>query len=228
MSEFSVFADFMVAIPLQSTDGVKAAMCRHKFFRVFALLCAVSLGSAVLAGCGEKELPSPYQAIDVGWQHEGADFHLADPTGRARSLADFRDKVIVLFFGYTHCPDVCPTTLADMAQVMRLLGKQADQVQVLFVTLDPERDTGALLAQYVPAFYPSFMGLRGDAQATAEAARSFGVSYQKQMNKSGYTLDHSSSLYLIGMNGRPMLLAPYDQGAELLVQDIRLLLTTSR
>lgn len=182
----------------------------------------------LLAACGEPRLPSPYKANDVSAQYAGADFHLADATGKARSLADFRGKVTVLFFGYTHCPDVCPTTLADMAQVMQMLDKQAGQVQVLFVTLDPERDTAALLAQYVPAFHPAFMGLRGDAQATAEAAKAFGVVYQKQLNKSGYTLDHTAGSYLIGPNGKPVLLAPYGQRPELLVQDIRLLLASAR
>lgn len=198
-------------------------MCLHKFFRVFALL-----GLAMLAACGEPKLPSPYKASDVSAQYAGADFHLADPAGKVRSLADFRGKVTVLFFGYTHCPDVCPTTLADMAQVMRMLDQQAEQVQVLFVTLDPERDTAAMLGKYVPAFHPSFMGLRGDAQATAEAARVFGIGYQKQVNKSGYTLDHTAGSYLIGANGKTVLLAPYAQRPELLVQDIRLLLATTR
>lgn len=199
-------------------------MYLHRLFPVFALLSC-----AMLAACDEPKLPSPFHATDLSFKYADADFHLADPAGKARSLADFRGKVTVLFFGYTHCPDVCPTTLADMAQVMRLLDKQAEQVQVLFVTLDPERDTGALLAQYVPAFHPAFVGLRGDAEATAAAARAFGVFYQKQPNKSGsYTLDHSTGIYLIGMKGKPVLIAPYGQRPELLAQDIRLLLATSR
>jgi protein SCO1/2 len=198
-------------------------MFLHK--RLFLLTLLISLA---LIACGEPKLPSPYQANDVSAQYAGADFHLTDASGKARSLADFRGKVTVLFFGYTHCPDVCPTTLADMAQVMSLLGKEADRVQVLFVTLDPERDTAALLAQYVPAFHPAFMGLRGDAQATAEAAKAFGVVYQKQVNKSGYTLDHTAGSYLIGPSGKPVLLAPYGQRAELLAQDIRLLLASAR
>lgn len=192
------------------------------------LLPVVLWFSLLLVACGEPKLPSPFLAHDVSAQYAGADFHLADATGKVRSLADFRGKVTVLFFGYTHCPDVCPTTLADMAQVMRMLDKQADRVQVIFVTLDPERDTADMLAQYVPAFYPSFMGLHGDAQATSAAAKAFGIFYQKQVNKSGYTLDHTAGSYLIGPNGNPVLLAPYGQRAELLVQDIRLLLASAR
>src|SRR5512147_3059706 len=114
------------AIPLQSMDGVAAVMYLRKRLFLAALL-------VLLAACGEPRLPSPYLANDVSAQYAGADFHLADASGKARSLADFRGKVTVLFFGYTHCPDVCPTTLADMAQVMSLLGKDADRVQVLFV-----------------------------------------------------------------------------------------------
>ncbi len=180
----------------------------------------------LLAACGEQKLPSPFKASDVSAQYAQADFHLDDATGKPVSLGDFRGKVVVLFFGYTHCPQVCPTTLADLAQVMRLLGKDADRVQVLFVTLDPERDTRELLAKYPPAFYPTFKGLSGDSVATAQAAQAFGVIYQKQPNKSGsYDLDHSAGTYLISPGGSPVLLAPYGQPAELLTQDIRLLLT---
>lgn len=182
------------------------------------LLCAL------LAAC-EQKLPSPFKASEVTAKYAQADLHLRAPDGRPVSLADYRGKVVALFFGYTHCPDVCPTTLADMAQVMRMLGKDAERVQVLFVTLDPERDNPALLAQYVPAFYPSFLGLYGDAQATAAAAKAFDVVYQKQPTKSGgYTLDHSAGTYLIAPSGKPVLLSPFAQRPELLVQDIRLLL----
>jgi protein SCO1/2 len=177
----------------------------------------------LLVGC-EQKLPSPFKASDVSAKYAQANFLLNDAQGKPVSLADFRGKVVVLFFGYTHCPDVCPTTLADMAQVMGMLGKEADKVQVLFVTLDPERDTRQLLAQYPSAFYPTFMGLSGDAQATAQAAKAFGIIYQKQPTKSGgYTLDHSAGTYLIAPGGKPVLLSPFAQRPELLVQDIRLL-----
>lgn len=183
----------------------------------------------LLSGCEEPNLPSPYHAADVTWQHAQADFILADFNGKPRSLTDFRGKVAVLFFGYIHCPEVCPTTLADLAQVMRLLGKDAGQVQVLFVTLDPERDSPELLAKFVPAFDPSFLGLYGDAQATAKAAKAFGISYVKQYDKhGGYSLDHTDGIYLLGTNGKPLLLAPYGQRAELLAQDIKLLLAVGR
>ncbi|MDO8312339.1 MAG: SCO family protein [Sideroxyarcus sp.] len=192
--------------------------------KLFILLCTL-----LFTACGEHELPSPYHAIDVTWQLGQADFHLADFNGKPRSLADFRGKVVVLFFGYTQCPEVCPTTLADLAQVMRMLGKDADRVQVLFVTVDPEHDRPELLATFVPFFYPSFLGLYGDAQATAQTAKAFGVNYEKQYyKKGGYSFLHSAGTFLIGTKGRPLLLSRYGQPAELLVQDIRQLLATDR
>ncbi len=192
-------------------------MFRRKLFLLFCIM--------LLTACGER---ASYHSIDVTVPLEQADFHLNDFNGKPRSLADFRGKVVVLFFGYTHCPVVCPTTLADLAQVMHKLGKDADRVQVLFITVDPERDSRELLAKFVPAFYPSFLGLYGDAQATAKAAKSFGVSYEKQYyKKGGYSMLHSDSMFLIGTNGRPLLLSHYGQKAKLLVQDISLLLAQS-
>ena len=183
----------------------------------------------LLYGCEEPTMPSPFHAADVSWQRPQADFQLTDFNGKSRNLLDFRGKVVVLFFGYIHCPDVCPTTLADLAQVMRQLGKDAGKVQILFVTLDPERDSPEVLAKFVPSFDPSFLGLYGDAQATSKAAKAFGVSYVKQHAKhGGYTLDHTDGIYLLGTNGKPLLLAPYGQRAELLAQDIRLLLAVGR
>ncbi len=181
---------------------------------------------ALLVSCEKPKLPTPFQAIDISWRYavEPVDFHLTDPNGKMRKRSDFKNKVVVVFFGYTHCPEICPTTLADLAQVMRLLDKDAEKVQVLFVTLDPERDTPKLLAEYVPSFHPSFLGLYGDAQTTAQVAKTFGVHYDKQVEKGSYTLDHSDGTYLIGTRGQPVLLSPYNQRAELLVQDIKLLL----
>ncbi len=190
------------------------------------LLCAFAL---TLSACGEPKLPSPFQASDVSAKYAGANFHLTDHNGQPRNMADYRGKVVVLFFGYTQCPDICPTTLADLAHVLRLLGQDVVRVQVLFATLDPQRDTPELLAKFVPAFHPSFLALYGDEQTTDQAARAFGVSYQKQPGKnSGYTLDHFIGTYLIGTSGKPVLLAPYGQRAELLAQDIKLLLRMAR
>ncbi len=181
-----------------------------------------------IAGCSEQKLPSPFHATEVGSRYAQADFKLTDHNGVPRTLADFRGKVVVLFFGYIHCPDVCPTTMADLARVMDTLGKDADRVQVLFVTVDPERDTRELLAQYVPAFHPSFLGLSGDATATAQVAKAFEVQYQKQPTQSGYNVDHSAGTFIIEPDSRVRLLAPYGQRADWLAQDIRLLLALSK
>ena len=194
-------------------------MFPHKFF---VLLCLL------LSGCDAAKLPSPFHASEVAGKFAQADFKLTDHHGKARTLADFRGKVVLLFFGYVHCPDVCPTTLADMAQAMQLLGDDAKRVQVLFVTVDPERDTTELLANFIPAFNPDFLGLSGDAQATADVTRAFAVSYQKQPSKTGYNVDHSAGTYLLDGQGKVRLLAPYGQRAEWLAQDIKLLLALSR
>lgn len=179
---------------------------------------------ALLAGCEKPRLPSPFHAGDIGAMFTQADFRLTDHNGKTRTLADFRGKVVVLFFGYTHCPDVCVTTLADLAQVMQLLGKDADKVQVLFITVDPERDKPGMLAQYVPAFHPSFLGLYGDAQATAQAAKAFYVAYEKRPTASGYNVDHSVGAFLVDPNGKVRLRAPLAQRTDWLADDIRLLL----
>ena len=179
----------------------------------------------LLAACSGKEYPKPSYAIDVGWQHPHPDFHLADFNGKARSLEDFRGKVVLLFFGYTHCPEVCPTTLSDLARAMNKLGPDAKRVQVLFVTLDPERDMPQVLKKFVPYFDPSFLGLYGDDQATAQAAKAFGVNYHKHFDKhGGYTLDHTDSTYIIGPDGKPLWMSRYQERTDYLVQDIKKLL----
>jgi len=179
---------------------------------------------AFLAGCEEPKLPTPFHASDVSMPLAGADFKLTDQNGKPRTLEDFRGKVVALFFGYTHCPDVCPTTLADLAQVLGKLGKDADSVQVLFVTVDPERDKPELLAKFISAFNPSFLGLYGDEDATKQAAKAFKVVYLKQPTTSGYNVDHSAGTFLIDKEGRVRLLAPYNQRPDWFIDDIRLLL----
>jgi protein SCO1 len=189
----------------------------------------ILLAATFLVSCAKPEYPAPLHAIDVSWQHADPDFHLSDASGKPRALADFNGKVKVVFFGYTHCPEVCPTTLADLAQAMRELGADAKNVQVIFVTLDPERDTPQVLGKFVPAFDPAFIGLYGDAQATAQAAKSFGVNYQKHIEKNGgYTLDHSDGTYLIGREGKPLWMSRYGQRTDFRVQDIRQLLAPAQ
>lgn len=181
-----------------------------------------------VAGCGEQKLPSPFHAAEVTGRLAQADFKLTDHNGVTRTMADFRGKVVVVFFGYVHCPDVCPTTMADLARVLDALGKEGDKVQVLFISVDPERDTPEILSQYVPAFGASFLGLYGDAASTAQVADAFDVQYRKQPTRSSYNVDHSSGTFIIAPDGKVRLMAPYGQRADWLAQDIRLLLALSR
>jgi len=189
------------------------------------LLLAVAFA---LAGCG-PDTPQ-FKSSDVTGTAFGRDFALTDHTGKPRTLADFRGKAVVLFFGYTQCPDVCPTTLAALAEAMRQLGPDAAKVQVLFVTVDPERDTSELLSSYVTAFNPSFIGLSGDADATARTAKEFKILYQKQPGRTpeSYTVDHSAGTFIFDPQGRLRLYVGYGQGADVFVHDIRELLRTSK
>src|SRR5581483_5506080 len=152
-------------------------------------LAALVAACALVAGCGAGG--PKFEASDVTGSSFGRDFSLKDPDGRTRTLADFRGKAVVVFFGYTQCPDVCPATLATLADAMKKLGADADRVQVLFVTVDPARDTPDLLKQYVPAFDPRFVGLYGDADATARVAKEFRIIYEKVPGPTpgSYTMD---------------------------------------
>jgi len=195
--------------------------------RLAAVALAALLAAGALAGCGSGA--PTFKASDVTGTTYGRDFALTGHDGRPRTLADFRGKVVVLFFGYTQCPDVCPTTLSELAEVMKQLGPDAARVQVLFVTVDPDRDNAALLAQYVPAFNPAFLGLFGDADATARTAKEFRVFYQKQPGRTpgSYTVDHSAGTFVFDPQGRLRVYVSYGQGPEVFVHDIRELLRTA-
>ena len=185
---------------------------------------AIALALLALGGCG-REAPQ-FRGADVTGSAFGHDFRLTDHTGKPRTLADFRGKVVVIFFGYTQCPDFCPTTLAGLASAMQLLGPDAVRVQVLFITVDPERDTPELLSHYVPAFNPTFIGLYGDAVATAETAKEFRILYQKQPGATpgSYTMDHSTGTFLFDPQGRLRVYESYAQAPDAIAHDIRALL----
>jgi protein SCO1/2 len=153
-------------------------------------------------------------------------FVLTDHNGKSRTLPDFKGKAVVVFFGYTQCPDVCPTTMTEMANVMKALGPLADKVQVLFVTVDPERDTQALLAAYVPSFDARFLGMYGDKEATAKIASDFKIFFQKVPGKteSTYSMDHTAGSYVFDPEGRIRLFVRHGQGAEPIVHDLKILL----
>ncbi|HEV8519424.1 MAG TPA: SCO family protein [Burkholderiales bacterium] len=184
------------------------------------------LGIAVLlAGCDSSPKAPAFQLTDITGAQFARDFQLIDHNGKPRTIADFKGKVVAIFFGYTRCPDACPTTMGELALVMKELGKDAERLQVLFITVDPERDTPEVLSRYVPAFHPSFLGLYGDAEATARTAKEFKIVYQKQpLKDGGYSVDHSAGSYLYDTSGRVRLFAQYGQGAQPLLHDIRLLL----
>ena len=187
------------------------------------LLGAASV-ALLLAGCGPAQ--PGFRNTDVTGAYCCRDFRLTDHNGKTRMLADFRGRAVVMFFGYTQCPDVCPTTMAEMKAVLQQIGADAQRVQVMFVTLDPERDTRELLANYVPAFDPSFIGLFGDLETTAKTAREFRVFYQKQSSPTpgSYTLDHTAGSYVFDPKGRVRLFVRHGDGGANLVADLRTLL----
>lgn len=198
----------------------------------FALILAVMF----LSACERPEesaemILSPakteFKNTDVTGLDYAKDFALTDHHGKMRTLADFKGKAVVVFFGYTYCPDVCPTTMAEMANVMQQLGPDANKVQVLFVTVDPERDTPELLAKYVPAFDPRFLGLVGDKESTDKIAKEFKAFYQKVPGKEpgSYTMDHISGSYVFDPQGRIRLFVRHGQGPEPIVHDLKLLLS---
>jgi protein SCO1/2 len=184
--------------------------------------------AVLLAGCDKVTGRAPsFENTDVTGLEYGKGFSLVDHTGKPRTLADFRGKVVLMFFGYTQCPDVCPTTMIEMARVMKELGPQADGVQVLFVTLDPQRDTREVLSQYVPAFDKRFIGLYGDAAQTAAVAREFKIFYAKVpgSNAGNYTLDHTAGTYVFDRDGKLRLFVRNGQDPRSIVHDIRQLLS---
>jgi protein SCO1/2 len=188
-------------------------------------LIAALAALAVLCACSGAS-DEGFRATDITGAQFARTLALTGHDGKPRTLADFKGKVTVVFFGFTHCPDVCPTTLAKFAEVAKRLEDDADRMQVLFVTVDPERDTPEVLSRYVPAFDPRFLGLYGDAEATARTAKEFKIVYQKQAGKTpeSYTVDHSSGTFVFDREGHPRLYVRHDQPVDDLVHDLRLLL----
>jgi protein SCO1 len=183
------------------------------------------LMTLALVACSPKP---EFKNIDItGATGFGSDFSLLDVDGKTRTLADFKGKVVVMFFGYTQCPDVCPTTLTEMQQAMVLLGPQADKVQVLFVTVDPARDTAAILKQYVPSFDPRFIGLRpADEVALEKVTKDFKI-YNKKvpgLSPGSYTIDHTAGSYVFDPEGHLRLYIKHAQGPETLAHDLKELL----
>ena len=191
----------------------------------FLRTCCIAALMLILTACSPKP---EFKNIDItGSTAFGKDFSLLDPDGKVRTLSDFKGKVVVMFFGYTQCPDICPTTLTEMQQVMSILGPQSNKVQVLFVTVDPQRDTAAILKQYVPAFDPRFLGLLpADDAALEKVAKDFKIYYKKVPGTSpgSYTMDHTAGSYAFDPDGHLRLYIKHAQGPEALAHDLKELL----
>ena len=193
------------------------------------LAAALAVALLFAAGCDRLLAPkTPFKAIDVTGAPMGGELRLTDHNGAPRSLADFRGKVVVVVFGYTQCPDVCPTTLADFSSAVKKLGPDGSQVQVLFVTVDPKRDTPELLRQYVPAFDPGFLGLYGDAAATSKVTKEFRIFAQERPGKTAgaYTVDHTAQSFVYDRGGRLRLVIGYGTSPESIASDLRILLNS--
>jgi protein SCO1/2 len=187
-------------------------------------LIAAAAMPAALAACGERK--PQFSAVDLTGADYAKDFKLPDTEGNLRSLQDFRGKAVVVFFGFTQCPDVCPTTLAEIAQAKQLLGAEGAKVQGVFVTVDPERDTPQVLKAYVANFGPDFVALRGTPEQTAAVAKDFKVYFKKVEGKTpgSYTMDHSAASFVYDPQGRLRLYTRYGSGAQALANDLKQLL----
>ncbi len=186
----------------------------------------IALAAVMLAACADKV---SFTATDITGATIGqAPWTLQDAQGASKTIADYKGKIVVIFFGFTRCPDVCPTTMVDYAAALNALGKDAAKVQVLFATLDPERDTFPALQQYTSAFNPSFIALRGDLVATKKAADSFKVFFAKNMGSDGnplnYTLDHTAASYVYDPQGHIRLFVRNGQAVATVVKDLQQLL----
>lgn len=190
----------------------------------------VAILVAGLAACGRPGGGPDFKAIDITGADYAKTLELSDADGRPRTLADFKGKVAVIFFGYTQCPDVCPTTMAELAQVKKMLGAEGALVQAVFVTVDPARDTAEVLKAYVASFGPDFIALRGTPDEIKAAAKQFKVFYAKVPGKteSSYTMDHTAGSYVFDTQGRVRLFTRYGTGAEALASDLRRLLSDSK
>ncbi|HWL28000.1 MAG TPA: SCO family protein [Burkholderiaceae bacterium] len=190
-------------------------------------LLATAIGAATtaaLAGCGPKK--AAFIGSDITGTKLGQGMTMVDGSGQTRTLADYKGKVVVVFFGFTQCPDVCPTAMAELAQTMELLGKDAAQVQVLMISVDPERDTPAVLSEYVKAFNPAFVGLTGTPEQLSKTAKSFKAYYAKSPGATPdqYSMDHASSFYIIDKDNEARVLVSGNAPAKDIASDIRQLI----
>jgi protein SCO1/2 len=194
--------------------------------RRLALPFAAALSALALAGCQRAAPAHHFNSLDLTGAEYARGFDLPDFDGKPRTLADFKGKVTAVFFGYTQCPDACPTTMAELAGVEKSLGADASRVQVVFITVDPLRDTAALLKGYVTNFRPDFLALRGSEAQTRAVAGEFKVFYEKVPGRTddGYTIDHSAGTYVFDPKGRIRLFAKQGMDPQQLTADVKALL----
>lgn len=195
----------------------------------FRCLIASLFVVAALIGCDQLSQPQQkFSSMDVTGAEWGKSFQLTDHNGQPRKIEDFKGKAVALFFGYTNCPDICPTTMMKLASVREKLGKDAERFQVLMVTLDPKRDTPEVLKKYVPAFHPTFLGLSGDEQQVDSTIKDFkGVRIVQKPDQNGfYSVDHTGGVYIFDPQGRLRLFAKDQDSAEVIAQDVKNLIKT--
>jgi protein SCO1 len=199
-------------------------MNKRSAIQFLAAGALVAGAGGLLSACSEKK--PQFAAVDITGADYAKDFQLADHNGQPRSLKDFKDKVVVLFFGYTQCPDVCPTSMAELAEVKKQLGADGAKLQGVFVTVDPERDTPEVLKAYMTNFDPSFLALRGTPEQLAAMAKDYKIYYKKVDGKTptSYTMDHSAASYVYDTQGRLRLYTRYGSGIPALLSDVQLLL----
>jgi protein SCO1 len=196
---------------------IKKVAARALFYWATAIIVLIS-------GCSEQK--PQFKSVDITGADYSQNFSLPDQFGKTRTIADFRGKVVVVFFGFAQCPDVCPTTMAELAEVKKMLGKDGDKLQAIFITVDPERDTPEVLRAYMGNFDPSFIALRGNLEQTAATAKDFKTFYKKVEGKTpgSYTMDHSAGSYVFDPQGHVRLYTRYGSGVAALADDVKLLL----
>jgi protein SCO1 len=200
----------------------------HNTIKLIANLAIITSATVIFTACTEKKLE--FKAVDITGadyaQDFAADGAMLDHNGKPRSIKDFTGKIVVVFFGFTQCPDVCPTTMAELAEVKKLLGKDGDKVQGIFITIDPERDTLPVLKAYMANFDPTFLALRTTPEKLAIVAKDFKTYYKKAPGRSetSYSMDHSAGSFVYDTTGKVRLYTRYGSGAEALASDIKLLL----
>ena len=202
-------------------------MNKRNALKIAASGVLLMLGFGLLGGCSETR--PQFRGVDITGADYAKDLRLPDHNGRQRSMADFKGKVVIVFFGYTQCPDVCPTSMAELAEVKKLLGPDGDKLQGIFVTVDPERDKAEMLKAYMTNFDPSFLALIPTPEQLTATAKDFKVYYKRVEGKTptSYTMDHSAGSYMYDPQGRLRLYNRYASGAPALAADVKLLLKGS-